>query len=198
MKSREVCIDVMLRSCPCCSARLEQELAAVPGVAAAGVKFVVPLRAQLRYDPAVASLDGLVDALRERGCEVIRERAEFKIPHRPAMPQAVWKIKVENLSRRLRGVISGSIDFTCSRIAVEYLPGVISAKEVREAVLGWGVPCLDSARKEVSRDETSRNQGSGLEPERVRGGDLYAMHSLGFGLSRRGHDEDLGGATAGV
>lgn len=154
MRNREVSIDVLLASCPCCSARLQQELAAAPGVAAAGVKFVVPLRAQLRYDhPAVARLDGRVDALRERGCEVIRDRAEFKIPHRPAMPPTVWKIKVENLSRKLHGVISGSIDFTRSRIAVEYLPGVISAKEVREAVLGWVVPHPDFERKGVSQDE---------------------------------------------
>lgn len=198
MKSREVCVDVMLPSCPCCSARLEQELAAVPGVAAAGVKFVVPLRAQLRYDPAVARLDGLVDALTERGCEVVRERAEFRIPHRPAMPQAVWKIKVENLSRKLDGVISASISFEHSRITLDYLPGVISAKEVREAVVNWGTSHPSSLKEEVNKHEPSKIYGGGLEPERVRGSDLHALPSLGSGLSRPGNDQDLGGATAGV
>ncbi|MBI2350706.1 MAG: hypothetical protein HYV00_04380 [Deltaproteobacteria bacterium] len=198
MKTREVSIDVMLPSCPCCSARLEQELAAAAGVERAGIKFTVPLRAQLRYDPAIARLDGLVDALRERGCEVVQERAEFKIPHRPALPRGVWKVKVENLSRKLDGVISASISFEHSRITVDYLPGVISAREVREAVLGWGVPHPDFERKWVSQDESAWNQGSGLEPQRVRGGDLHAVHSVGPGVSRPCHDEDLGGAAAGV
>lgn len=198
MRTMEVCIEVMLPSCPCCSARLQQELAAAPGVAAAGVRFVVPLSAQVRYDPAVARLDGLVDALTERGCEVVRKRAVFRIPHRPAMPQGVWKIIVENLSRKLHGVISGSIDFTRSQIAVEYLPGVISAKEVREAVMGWGAPHLDSERKEASHNEIPWNQGSGIEPERVRGSDFHAARPPGSDLSRPCREEDLGSDAAGV
>ena len=197
MKNREVTIDVMVPSCSCCSGKLEQELAAAAGISDSEVRFVVPLRAQLRYDSGVARIDKIVGALKERGYEVALQRAEFRIPHRPVMLPAIWKEKMRSISKKFNGIISASIDFTTSRIAVDYLPGLITSREVQEAVLGWGVLDRDSPRKEVSRDEVAGIHGDGSEPERVRRDNVYALHPLGPGLSGSCDDPSLGSALAG-
>jgi copper chaperone CopZ len=198
LKNKEVAIDVMVPSCSCCSGKLEQELAAAAGISEAEVRFVVPLRAQLRYDPGVARIDKIVGALKERGYGVALERAEFRIPHRPVMHPAVWKEKVRSIGEKFNGIISASINFTTSRIVVDYLPGLISASEIREAVLGWGALDRESTTKGVSHDEIAGIHGGGPEPERVRRDHFHALHSLGPGLSRLCDDPGLGGAPAGV
>ena len=198
LKNREVTIDVMVPSCSCCSAKLEQELATAAGVSKAGVRFVVPLRAQLRYDSTVAKINKIVDVLKERGYEVALERVEFRIPFKPVMPPQAWKVKVATLSEKVEGVVSASVNFASSMIVVEYLPNLMSAKDAREAAISWGSPHSDSRRKEVRKDEPSEIHGDGPEPERVRRDHFHALHSLGPGLSRPRDDPGLGGAPAGV
>lgn len=198
MRNAEVSIDVMVPSCACCSAKLEQELTAAPGVSEAGVRFVVPLRAQLRYDPAVAKINKIVDALKERGYEVALDRLEFRIPFKPLMPPPAWKVKVAMLSEKVEGIVSASVDFASSRIVVDYLPNLVGPKEIREAVVNWGTSHPSSPKEEANKHEPSKIDGGGAEPGRVRGDNIHALHSLGPGLSRLCHDEGVGGAVAGV
>lgn len=196
--NQEVSIDIMVPSCSCCSAKLEQELAAVSGVSKGEVRFVVPLRAQLRYDSTVANIRKIVDALEERGYEVALERVEFKVPFKPIMPAQAWKVKVAMLSGKVEGIVSASVDFASSKIVVDYLPNLVSPKEIREAVVNWGTSLPSSLKEEVNKHEPSKIHGCGAEPERVRGDNLHALHSLGSGLSRACDDEGVGSAVAGV
>lgn len=198
MRSKEVSIDIMVPSCPCCSAKLEQELTTAPGVSEAGVRFVVPLRAQLRYDPTVAKINKIVDALKERGYEVALDRLEFRIPFKPIMPPEAWKVKMAMLSEKVAGIVSASVDFASSRIVVDYLPNLISPNEIRGAVVNWGTSHASSLKEEVYKHEPSKIYGGSVEPERVRGDNIYALHSLGPGLSRLCDDESVGSPVAGV
>jgi len=198
MRNREVSIDVMVPSCSCCSAKLEQEIAGVSGVSKGGVRFAVPLRAQLRYDPTVANIRKIVDALKEHGYKVALDRVEFRIPFKPTMPPPAWKVKVATLSEKVEGIVSASVDFASSRIVVDYLPNLVSPKEIREAVVNWGTSLPSSLKEEVNKHEPSKIHGGGAEPERVRGDNIYALHSLGPDLSRLCDDESVGSAVAGV
>jgi len=157
----------MVPNCPCCSAKLEQELTTAPGVSEAGVRFVVPLRAQLRYDPTVAKINKVVDALKERGYEVALDRVTFRIPFKPLMLPQAWKVKVAMLSEKVEGIVSASVDFASSRIVVDYLPNLVSLKAIREAVVNWGTSHPASLKEEVHKHEPSKIYGGGAEPERV-------------------------------
>jgi copper chaperone CopZ len=161
------------------------------------VRFVVPLRAQLRYDPTVAKINRIVDALKERGYEVALDRVEFRIPFKPLMPPQAWKVKMATLSEKVEGIASASVDFVSSRIVVDYLPNLVSPKEIQEAVVNWGSH-PSSLREEVNKHEPSKIYGGGAEPGRVRGDNLHPVHSLGPGLSRSCHDEAVGSDVAGV
>jgi len=196
--AREISIDIMVPSCACCSAKLEQEVASASGLSKGAVRFVVPLRAQLRYDPKVTKVGRLLNALRERGYEVPLERVEFKIPMRPAFQPAVWKARVEGLSEKLEGVIFASVNFASSRIVVDFLPSLVSPGEIRDGVVGCGISYPEPRRKEEGEDENTKNHRDSLDAECVRRGNLYALHSLGSGLSRACDDEGVGGVAAGV
>ncbi len=198
MRNREVSVDVMVPSCACCSAKLEQELTTAPGVSEAGVRFVVPLRAQLRYDPTVAKINKIVDALKERGYEVALDRVAFRIPFKPLMLPQAWKVKVATLSEKVEGIVSASVDFVSSKIVVDYLPNLVSPKGIREAVVNWGTSHPSSLKEEVNKHEPSKIYGGGAEPERVRGDNIHALHSLGPSLSRLCDDEGVGSTVAGV
>jgi Cu+-exporting ATPase len=56
--------------CAACAARIEQALAATPGVAAAGVNFATA-RATVKYDPAATTPEALRDAVRGQGYDAI-------------------------------------------------------------------------------------------------------------------------------
>lgn len=153
--SDEVSIEITVPSCSCCAAKIEQEVSAVLGVPKGAMRFVVPVRAQLHYDPRVVQLGQVVNILRDRGCEILVERIKLGVPARPAMQPAVWREKLKRLSGKLEGIVSASINFGTSRITVDYLPGLISPKEIREGVISWGAPHPDFQRKGVSKDETA-------------------------------------------
>lgn len=198
MRSQQVGIAVTVPSCACCSARIEEEVGTALGLPRGSLKFVVPLAAQLLYDPTVVELGKVVESLKERGCKVSVARVQFRIPLRPTFLPAVWKVKVEGLSEELQGIVSASIDFGRSLITVDYLPAVVGTNEIREALLGQGVPHLESRRKGVRQNESVEIHGGGSDPERVRSGHIYALSSVGPGVSRPCHDEDLGSIAARV
>lgn len=196
--NQDVNIDIMVPSCSCCSAKLEQEIATLSGISKGAVRFAVPVRAQLHYDPTVVKVGKLLVALKQRGFQVSLERVEFRIPVRPMFYPTVWNARVERLSENLEGVISASIDFATSRIAVDYLPGVVDSKEIRQAVLGWHLSHTETRRKEVRKDESAEIHRGGFEPERFRRDNLHAVHPLGSGISRSGDDAGVGSAASGI
>lgn len=151
----EISIDVTVPSCSCCGAKMEQEVSAALAVPKGTVSFSVPVRAQLRYDPKVVQLGEILNALKARGCAVPSERIEFRIPTRPTIQPAVWKEKIRGLPEKLQGIISASVSFQGSRITVDYLPGLITPTEIREAVIGWGPLHSHSAASDANGDRTT-------------------------------------------
>jgi P-type Cu+ transporter len=70
-----VSLPVTGMSCAACARAIEVTLQETPGVAAAAVNFATG-RAAVTFDPAAVGLDGLVQAVRDAGYDVIDMRAE--------------------------------------------------------------------------------------------------------------------------
>lgn len=151
----KISIDITVPSCSCCATKMEQELSTVLGIPKGAMRFIVPVKAQLHYDPHVVSLSMVLDGLRAKGCEVVTERAVFMIPARPALPPPVWKEKIKGISENVQGIISASVSFQTSRITVDYFPHLISLKEIRETVIGWGASDSHAKTKDVNDERTT-------------------------------------------
>jgi len=179
VKNRNVGLTVTVPSCACCSGRIEEEVGAALRRSTGRVNLVVPLAAQLLYDPTVVELGKVVKSQKERGYPVSLATVQFRIPLRPAFLPAVWKIKVERLSEALQGVVSASIDFGRSLITVDYLPALLSTTEIREALLDWGGRYLESKTNGARQDETSKIRRGNFDPQHSRGDHVHSLFSLG-------------------
>ncbi len=70
-----VSLPVTGMSCAACARAIEVTLKETPGVEAAAVNFATG-RAAVTFDPAAVGLDGLVQAVRDAGYDVIDVRGE--------------------------------------------------------------------------------------------------------------------------
>jgi copper chaperone CopZ len=136
--SREMSIEIAVPSCGCCSAKIEEEVGDALRLPRGSLKFVVPVTAQLLYDPQVVELREIVESLKRRGCKIPVERLQYGIPLRPLFLPGVWKARIERLGKELDGVVLASIDFVTSAIAVDYVPTLIGPHEILSALLGHG------------------------------------------------------------
>lgn len=152
---KKLAIDIAVPSCRCCATRMESELSTVLGISKGAMRLAVPVKAQLRYDAHAVNLGMVVDGLRAIGCEVVTENAVFMIPARPALPPPVWTEKIKALTESMQGIVSASVSFQASRITVDYIPTLISLKEIREAVVGWGSHYSSGRTKDANADETA-------------------------------------------
>ena len=73
-RNHETLLEVMGLSCPSCVAHIDEALRDIAGVSAVEVRMADG-RVLVRHDPGVASLERLVEALRDAGYEATQSKA---------------------------------------------------------------------------------------------------------------------------
>ena len=87
VQASSVSLPVTGMSCAACARAIEATLKDTPGVEAAAVNFATG-RAAVRFDPAAVGLDGLVQAVRDAGYDVIDPRGDAADGRGPVDVQA--------------------------------------------------------------------------------------------------------------
>ncbi len=188
--SREMSVEIAVPSCGCCSAKIEEEIGDALGLSRGSVKFVVPVTAQLLYDPQVVELRKIVESLKRRGCKISVERVQYGIPLRALFLPDTWKTKVERLSQELQGVVFASINFVRSVITVDYVPALVGPHEILDALLGQGNHGPVSKKPGINSGKFIDPGSDNLDCETVRSGYSGSQVSLRGGFFRRYHQND--------
>ena len=157
MTAARATIDLPLRgmSCAACAARIEQGLAALPGVASASVNFAAE-RATVTFDPAAVDVARLVGWVAELGYEVPLRRLTLPIT---GMSCASCVGRVEAALRGVPGVTEAAVNLATERARVAFPEGRVGVADLRRAVraAGYDIP------------ETAETAGvTGAEPDRER------------------------------
>ncbi|EXJ14442.1 CopZ family metallochaperone [Imhoffiella purpurea] len=149
-------LGVQGMTCASCSARVERELAALPGVAKASVNLATE-RASLRFDPAALQPEAILDSIAESGYTPVVEEHEVGVG---GMTCASCSARVERALSKLHGVVQASVNLATERATVRYLPATLSPDEIARAIddAGYEPRPLTDADVGADADDAHRVQ----------------------------------------
>jgi len=121
-------------SCASCVSKVQNTLAAVPGVEEASVNFATE-KATVRYDAGRADPSKLAGAVGDAGYKVLTQKTTLPIQ---GMHCASCVTKVEDSLRAVPGVLSASVNFGTEQATVEYIPQATGMADFKQAVSSAG------------------------------------------------------------
>ena len=133
-ETRRLHLPVEGMTCAACVAHVEGALKEVPGVSSVTVNLATE-RAVLELGTGEVSPEALVAAVDEAGYSVPIERATLNVR---GMTCASCVAHVGEALDEVRGVISANVNLATEQAVVEYIPGVASLEDFRQAVVGVG------------------------------------------------------------
>jgi copper chaperone CopZ len=92
-------------------------------------------RVRIAYDPEIANLRGLVEAVRSSGCDVRTSHAVVGVDNLGCPSCAV---RVEEALSGVEGVLHAAVDLPTRRAIVSYLPGHLTHRDLAQAIRGAG------------------------------------------------------------
>lgn len=129
-ESRQVNLPILGMTCANCVAAVEHSLSKAEGVEEASVNLSSE-RASVRFDPAKADLQTLVDRVRKAGYDVALGEAVIQV--RGLSDPADVRI-LEKSINSLEGVLFSQANPATERITVRYVPTVLSQSEIRQVI----------------------------------------------------------------
>jgi len=149
-------------SCAACAARVERALRQAAGVHSASVNLATE-RASVVYDPASASPDALIGAVRRAGYdaevdEPIPARVRLRLQ---GLNCASCVSRVERALQNVPGVTAASVNLASQSAVVGYIPETVTPERIAQAVrdAGYGAEVADAGELDAgtaSRSLTAR------------------------------------------
>ncbi len=134
MADRRVILPIKGMECGACAAMIERRLASAEGVREAHVNFTTGLATVSITDGGLQAAD-LLKAVRELGFDGAGTTVRFDVSnfrHTSAVE------RLERELKKLRGVLSASANQATEQIEVEYLAGVVAARDIEQAITAVG------------------------------------------------------------
>ena len=110
--------------------RIEPALAGTRGVQSVSMNFATD-KVRVTYDPELADLRRLVEAVRSTGCDVRALHAIIDVEHIESPSCAA---RIEQALRAVGGVLHASVDLPTRRAIVSYLPGYLTMRDLGQVI----------------------------------------------------------------
>ncbi|MCD1294386.1 copper-translocating P-type ATPase [Methanocella sp. CWC-04] len=132
-------------TCASCVSRVESALKSVKGVSEANVNLASE-KATVLYDPEAATIDSMVDAVKDAGYGVEAETVVLPIT---GMTCASCVARIENALKDRQGVISASVNLATEKATVNYVPSEVTIKELKKVVKDAGYDVAEIPEEEA-------------------------------------------------
>lgn len=134
--TKETNLHILGMTCAACANRIEKGLNKIEGVEQANVNLALET-ANIKFDPMKTNIKEFEKKIKDLGYDVAVEKAEFTII---GMTCAACANRIEKGLNKLDGVTMATVNLALESATVEYLPSVISPKDMIEKVekLGYG------------------------------------------------------------
>ncbi len=141
-------------TCGACAITVQQRLQAYPGVRDASVNYATA-RATITLDSSEVQVADLVKAVREAGYDCAKAEVEFRIE---GLHYASGTARLEGEIRELQGVLTAVANQALETVRVEYVPGLVTARQLEEAVGRAGFMVAEPVPEEdpVERERVTR------------------------------------------
>lgn len=152
--SERVELPITGMTCAACARRIERKLSKSPGVSRAGVNFATS-RATVEYDPQATNVSHLIEAVKEVGYDTAgTARADFIVDD-SARPSGSSQL-LEKYLNSLGGVVNSSFNLGTMEVQVEYLPGTIEVRRMRQAIEEFGYRVRDVSGSGETAEDSER------------------------------------------
>lgn len=144
-------IDIPIKgmSCAACAARIEKGLNTLLGVKQTTVNLASE-KATVIFNPSQTDLSQLAKKIRSLGYDVKKEKITIPIV---GMSCASCVNKVEKAIWNLKGVLDVNVNLATERAIVEYLLGVLSFKEIKNAIEAEGYKVIEIEEEDIVEKE---------------------------------------------
>jgi Cu+-exporting ATPase len=143
-------------TCGACAVTVQDRLARAPGVLDASVNYATG-RATVTLADGGPGVVELVKAVRDAGYDCGKALVEFPVE---GLHYATGTARLEQELRQLRGVLAASANQALETVRVEYVPGLVTAREMEEAVTRAGFTVAEPVPEEdpVARERLARGR----------------------------------------
>jgi P-type Cu+ transporter len=148
---KEIQISIQGMTCAACVMRVERSLEKVSGVAAASVNLATE-KAIVRFNPALVTPEGLLEAVKKSGYTPIISETTLSIQ---GMTCASCVNRVERALKQVEGVLEANVNLATEKATVRYLSNGVRPSQFRQAIEGAGYGLLDTQVGE-NREDTER------------------------------------------
>jgi len=136
-------------SCASCALKIEKGLAKVEGVSQATVNFAAE-KATVVFHPDQTDVSHLIEKVKDLGYGAKVEKVTLPIQ---GMTCASCVNKVEKALNSVKGVVQASVNFATERASVEYIPEVVTIKDLKKAVEEAGYQVLKVKEEDIVEKE---------------------------------------------
>ncbi|MCX8116611.1 MAG: heavy metal translocating P-type ATPase [Desulfobacterota bacterium] len=160
-KLERVDLPIAGMSCASCAARIEKGLASLEGVSQATVNFASE-RATVFFDPGKIEIPALIQKVADLGYSAKVEKITLPIQ---GMTCASCVSRVEKGLRAVKGVLSVNVNLATQRATLEFLPGTVSIRDLRDTVAALGYRVVETDREASGLGEEDLLERERLERE---------------------------------
>ncbi|HEY3219535.1 MAG TPA: copper-translocating P-type ATPase [Gemmatimonadales bacterium] len=156
MSKTRIVLPIEGMTCASCAATVQEALAGAPGVTSAGVNFATN-KAAIEYDAAQTNVGQLIKTVREAGYNCGKASVTFGIVDLHYAPSVAL---LEQSLSKVNGVIRAIANQATETATVDYVPGVVDAKDLEQAVqaAGFEVAAPIAAEDPLERERIARSR----------------------------------------
>jgi Cu+-exporting ATPase len=156
MSKARIVLPIEGMTCASCAATVQEALTGAGGVTSAGVNFATN-KAAIEYDDAQTNVGQLIRTVREAGYNCGTASVTFAITD---LHYASSVAPLENALAGVRGVIRAVANQATETATVDYIPGVVTAQDLEQAVAsaGFSVAAPIAAEDPIERERIARSR----------------------------------------
>src|SRR4051812_8187266 len=156
MSKARIVLPIEGMTCASCAATVQEALAGASGVTSAGVNFATN-KAAVDYDDAHTTVAELIKTVREAGYNCGKASVTFGITDLHYAPSVA---PLEQSLGRVSGVIRAVANQATETATVDYIPGVVSATDLEQAVTsaGFEVSAPIAEEDPIERERIARGR----------------------------------------
>ena len=140
-------------TCAACASRVERVIKRMPGVVEANVNLATE-KASVTLDDDGSKVVELFEKIQTAGYHAVTEHIEFGVG---GMTCANCVGRVERVVKKLPGVTGASVNLATERAAVDFLPEIVSTRDIGEAIVKAGYePRFEDGEAMEDRERAAR------------------------------------------
>jgi Cu+-exporting ATPase len=149
---QKVQLPIIDMNCSSCAINIERQIKKLPGIEKAVVNYVNET-AYVDYNSDKTNTEEIIKAVKRAGYKTGRSILRLGIK---GMHCASCVTKIENELKQKSGVISANVDLGTEAAIINYIPGLIDIKEIKNVIEKLGYKVFDTAGVKAEHHESEK------------------------------------------